>query len=79
LELAPRFLQSALKPTERLIDALTDPARRERTALIVLAAYAVVWTLYGVIAKSSQDMQPDAAELLRGRSILRSAMPSIRR
>ena len=43
---------------------MTDPARRERTALIVLAAYAVVWTLYGVIAKSSQDMQPDAAELL---------------
>ena len=53
-----------LKPTERLIDALTDPTRRERTALIVLAAYAVIWTLYGVLAKASQDMQFDTAELV---------------
>jgi 4-amino-4-deoxy-L-arabinose transferase-like glycosyltransferase len=53
-----------LKPIERLVSALIDPARRERTALIVLAAYVTVWTLYGVIAKSSQDMNQDAAELV---------------
>ena len=57
-------LPAIFKPTERLIDALTDPARRERVVLIVLAVYAVVWTLYGVVAKSSQDMQFDAAELV---------------
>jgi hypothetical protein len=54
---------AVFKPTVRLIDALIDPARRERTALTVLAAYAAIWTLYGIIAKSSQDVQFDAAEL----------------
>jgi hypothetical protein len=57
---APGFL----KPIGRLVDALIDPARRERTALIVLVGYVAIWTLYGVIAKSSQDMNPDAAELV---------------
>ena len=32
--------------------------------LIVLAAYAVIWTLYGVLAKAIQDVQSDAAELV---------------
>ncbi len=59
----PRMLRAGLKPIEKLIDALTDPLRRERTAVIVLAIYAVVWTLYGVIAKSSQDIHTDSAEL----------------
>ena len=53
-----------LKAIERLTGALSDPARRERTMLAVLASYVVVWTLYGVLAKASQDMQVDAAELL---------------
>lgn len=61
-EASPRL--AVLRPIERLVDALIDPARRERMALIVLAAYAIVWTLYGVIAKSSQDMQYDAAEVV---------------
>jgi len=48
----------------RLADALSDPARRERSMLITLAGYIAVWTLYGVIAKASQDVQFDAAELV---------------
>jgi 4-amino-4-deoxy-L-arabinose transferase-like glycosyltransferase len=54
---------AVLKPVARLIDALTDPARSERAMLIVLAVYAAIWTLYGIVAKSSQDVQFDAAEL----------------
>ncbi|MEP7030825.1 MAG: glycosyltransferase family 39 protein [Pseudolabrys sp.] len=53
-----------LRAIERLIDALSNPARRERTMIGVLAAYVAVWTLYGVLAKASQDMQIDAAELM---------------
>jgi 4-amino-4-deoxy-L-arabinose transferase-like glycosyltransferase len=52
-----------LIPVTRLIDALIDPARRERVLLVTLAAYTVIWTLYGVIAKASQDMQLDATEI----------------
>src|SRR5215470_17452882 len=53
--------QSALL---RLLAALSDPARRERTALIMLAAYAAVWTIYGVIAKGSQDIHFDMGEMV---------------
>jgi 4-amino-4-deoxy-L-arabinose transferase-like glycosyltransferase len=53
--------QSALS---RLLDALTEPARRERTVLVVLAAYAAVWTLYGIVAKSSQDIHFDMGEMV---------------
>ncbi len=48
----------------RLVDALGDPARRRRTALGLVIAYAAAWTLYGIIAKSSQDMNADMAEMV---------------
>ncbi len=47
---------------ERLLDALTDPARRERTAAAVLLCYVALWTLYGAIAKGSQDIHNDMSE-----------------
>ncbi len=61
---ALRLPRLRLLAIERLVDALTDPTRRERAMLVVLAGYVVVWTLYAVIAKASQDMQCDAAELV---------------
>ena len=64
MEFAPRVLRPFLGPVERLVDALTDPARRERTALAVLAAYAAIWTLYGVLSKAAQGVQSDTAELV---------------
>ena len=60
---APMILSRLLAPAERLLAALADPARRERTALGVIAAYVAVWTLYGVFAKASQDIHFDMAEL----------------
>src|SRR5260370_4450396 len=47
---------------ERLLDALNDPARRERSAAVVLLVYVVLWTLYGAIAKGSQDIHADMSE-----------------
>ena len=49
---------------DRLRSALTDPARRERSVLLVLAAYWVLWTIYGTIAKSSQGLHPDMTEVI---------------
>jgi Dolichyl-phosphate-mannose-protein mannosyltransferase len=49
-------------PIERLLDALADSARRERTVLAVLLGYVVLWTLYGAIAKGSQDIHADMSE-----------------
>src|SRR5215468_6139054 len=47
---------------ERLFDALADPARGERTVVAVLLGYVALWTLYGVIAKGSQDIHADMSE-----------------
>ena len=58
---APIGVKSAL---DRLIAALTDPARRERTAVAVLAAYCGLWALYGAIAKGSQDVHFDMGEMV---------------
>src|SRR5947209_20457040 len=52
-----------LAPIERLIDALCDPARRIRAMFGLAAVYALAWTLYAVVAKSTQDINTDMAEL----------------
>ncbi len=49
---------------DRLIRSLSDLAQRDRYVLIVLGGYLLVWTLYGVISKSSQDLHPDMTELI---------------
>ena len=53
-----------LAPIDRLVSALLDPARRERTAIIVLVSYAVLWTIYGAIAKSSHHLHFDMGEVV---------------
>ena len=53
-----------LQPFERMLDALTDPARRERAVLWLLAAYCAAWSLYGAIAKGSQDIHFDMGEMV---------------
>ena len=53
-----------LAPIKALRGALIDPARRERAVLVSLAAYLVLWTIYGTIAKSSQGLHPDMTELI---------------
>jgi hypothetical protein len=49
---------------DRLIAALTDPARRERAVVRVLAGYCALWALYGAIAKGSQDIHFDMGEMV---------------
>lgn len=47
----------------KLIDGLCDPQRRRRVMLAVAAAYGAAWFIYGLIAKSSQDINADLAEM----------------
>jgi hypothetical protein len=49
---------------DRLLDALADPGLAERTMLVLLVAYCVVWTLYGIVAKGSQDVHFDMGEMV---------------
>ena len=48
----------------RLVDGLADPARRRRAALVFCIGYGVLWFVYAVIAKSSQDLNADMAEMV---------------
>jgi 4-amino-4-deoxy-L-arabinose transferase-like glycosyltransferase len=57
-------LAAPLRAAGRWRDALVDPARRDRTILVSLAIYVVVWTVYGTIAKSSQGLHPDMTEVI---------------
>ncbi len=59
----PMSLSRLLLPADRLVAALSDPARRARAILGVLAGYVAIWTLYGALAKASQDIHFDMAEL----------------
>ena len=43
---------------------LTDPRRREWMVVLVLVAYVAIWTVYGVLAKGSQDVHADMAEVV---------------
>jgi len=55
-----RFLSRFL---DRVHAALTGPAR-ERNVVLALAAYVVLWTAYGTIAKSSQGLHYDMTEVI---------------
>ena len=48
----------------RLVDALADSARRRRAALMFCIGYGGLWFVYGVIAKSSQDLNADMGEMV---------------
>jgi len=47
-----------------VVDGLCDPKRWRRTTLLLVLAFAAAWMLYGVIAKSSQDLNADMAEMV---------------
>jgi 4-amino-4-deoxy-L-arabinose transferase-like glycosyltransferase len=59
---APRMRGGVAVRLERLLDAIADPARRGRVVPLLLGGYVLVWTLYGAIAKGSQDIHFDMAE-----------------
>jgi 4-amino-4-deoxy-L-arabinose transferase-like glycosyltransferase len=48
----------------RLVDGLADPARRRKAALVFCVTYGALWFVYGVIAKSSQDLNADMGEMV---------------
>ena len=48
----------------RVIDGLADPARRRQAAFAFVLGYGALWFVYGVIAKSSQDLNADMGEMV---------------
>jgi 4-amino-4-deoxy-L-arabinose transferase-like glycosyltransferase len=58
------LIRSARTLLERMSDAMVDATRSDCAMLLLLIAYAATWTLYGSIAKSSQDIHPDMTELI---------------
>jgi hypothetical protein len=54
--------QRIVAARERLLDAVMDGRRSERAVPWLLVGYCLAWSLYGVIAKSSQDIHFDMGE-----------------
>src|SRR5215471_11886305 len=48
----------------KLLDALSDPKRRSGAVVMVLATYWIIWTIYAVVAKASQDFHFDMGEMV---------------
>lgn len=48
----------------RIVDALSDPLRRNRAALIAAFSYAAAWALYAIVAKSTQGINADLGEMV---------------
>jgi 4-amino-4-deoxy-L-arabinose transferase-like glycosyltransferase len=57
------FRESGPAPVDRLVDALANGQRARRTAIGLLALYALLWWAYAVVAKSTQDIHFDMGEL----------------
>src|SRR5262245_9245982 len=56
--------RAPMRAVARLFDGLTDPLRRERTAVVCIVGFVAVWTLYALLAKGSQDIHQDVGELV---------------
>src|SRR5471030_1605867 len=56
-----RFMRRAL---DRQLRALTDPFGCDLAVAVTLAAYVVLWTIYGTIAKGSQGLHDDMTEVI---------------
>jgi hypothetical protein len=48
---------------ERLVDATASPVHGWRALIFILIAYSAVWTAYAIIAKSTQGVHADVAEV----------------
>jgi 4-amino-4-deoxy-L-arabinose transferase-like glycosyltransferase len=49
---------------DRFVDALTNSKRRDYAVFAALVGYLFVWTAYGGISKSSQNLNSDMTELI---------------
>jgi dolichyl-phosphate-mannose-protein mannosyltransferase len=61
---AGRLRDAVVGVSRRLRDALADPARANRTLLLTLALYVLLWTIYGTIAKGTQGFHFDMVEVI---------------
>jgi len=58
------FLDPVGRLSARVVDGLIDPARRRRVALWLVIGYGLAWWVYAIVAKSSQDLNADMAEMV---------------
>ena len=59
-----QFPSAVKRAAGGLRDAFVASAARERTVVLALVLYAVVWATYGTIAKGYQGLHPDMTELI---------------
>jgi 4-amino-4-deoxy-L-arabinose transferase-like glycosyltransferase len=58
------MLRGVLRPFERVAAALADPPRSHKTAAALILGYVLLWWVYAIIAKGSQDIHFDMGEVV---------------
>src|SRR5689334_14623056 len=48
---------------DRLVAAAASPKHGRRAVLVILVAYAAVWTAYAIVAKATQGIHADTGEI----------------
>jgi len=56
--------QRMLRPFARIADALADPQRSHAAAAALILGYVLLWWVYAIVAKSSQDIHFDMGEVV---------------
>ena len=60
----PPLLVRFANQLARVVDGLADPARRRRVMVSLAFVYGLAWWVYAIVAKSSQDLNADMAEMV---------------
>ena len=57
-------MNALVKPFGRLVDALADPKRGHAAAAALIAGYVLLWWIYALVAKHTQDIHFDMGEVV---------------
>ncbi len=60
----PNPITAAMNGTDRLRAAVLDPAFANRTVLLSLVLYTILWAVYATVAKGSQGLHYDMTEVI---------------
>jgi hypothetical protein len=71
----PAIFSQAIALVQRGVTALANSRHKHWVLVCILAAYAVVWTIYTIVAKSTQDIHPDTGEFVAWSSDLEWGTP----
>src|SRR4249919_1294312 len=60
----PTIFSQAIALVQKGVTALAISKHKHWVLVCILSAYAVAWTIYAIVTKSTQDIHPDTGEFV---------------